>query len=93
MRQEEERDRAKFAKELERQTKATSAKGDGILAVLMSGGYSFDSYGRPLAVRKLNPTKLPEMVPELDIGVDGAAIRKLSEDLEAQSARQGKGRF
>ena len=90
MREEEEQNRKNYTNQLERQTRASSAKGDGVLAVLMTGGYSFDSQGRPLAVRKLNVQKLPEIIPELDVGVDGQAVRKLADEIETTAAKKGR---
>ena len=56
-----------------------------MLELLTKGGYAFDSSGKPLLVRKVNPQRLPDMVPEMDIDVDGQTVCKVSEtNLEAE---------
>ena len=68
---------------MERQTRAT--KTTDVLELLTKGGYAFDSSGKPLLVRKVNPQRLPEMVPEMDIDVDGQTVCKVSEtNMEAE---------
>ena len=68
---------------MERQTRAT--KTTDVLELLTKGGYAFDSSGKPLLVRKVNPQRLPDMVPEMDIDVDGQTVCKVSEtNLEAE---------
>ena len=77
--EEEEEAQRRHVKELERQSRAASSKTSNVLELLTQGGYAFDSAGKPLLVRKVNPMRLPEMVPEMDIDVEGYAISKTFE--------------
>ena len=76
---EEDEKQKRHVKELERQTRAASSKNTNVLDLLTQGGYAFDSSGKPLLVRKVNPTRLPEIVSGMGIDIDGQTVCKIFE--------------
>ena len=47
---------------------------------LAQGAYTFDTVGKPMLVKKRNPAKLPGMLTESAISVEGVKIRKPAAD-------------
>ena len=68
--------RAKQMKELQKQQGANPATRKGadeeaINKRLAQGAFAFDSNGKPMLVKKNNPSKLPGILTQASIGIDG----------------------